>query len=51
MVATEAAVADPEAGVPHPLSRVVADIGWAPEHRSFHSRIAAKKKAEDPAWN
>lgn len=47
--ATEAAVADLEAEIPYPLSRVVTDIEQALRRRSFHDRIAAKL-AEDPAW-
>lgn len=47
--ATEAALADLEAEIPYPLSRVVADIEQALERRSFHDRIA-EKLAEDPAW-
>lgn len=47
--ATEAAVADLEAEVPYPLSRVVADLEAALRRKSFHDRIA-EKLAEDPAW-
>ncbi|MER7988062.1 MarR family winged helix-turn-helix transcriptional regulator [Streptomyces noursei] len=47
--ATEAALAELEAEVPYPLSRVVVDIERALDRRSFHDRIAAKL-AEDPAW-
>ncbi|MFI1197862.1 MarR family winged helix-turn-helix transcriptional regulator [Streptomyces sp. NPDC020883] len=47
--ATEAALAEIEAEVPYPLSRVVADIERALERRSFHDRIA-EKLAADPAW-
>ncbi|WP_430381326.1 MarR family winged helix-turn-helix transcriptional regulator [Streptomyces arenae] len=47
--ATEAALAELEAEIPYPLSRVVADIERALEHRSFHDRIAGKL-AEDPGW-
>jgi DNA-binding MarR family transcriptional regulator len=47
--ATEAALADLEAEIPYPLSRVVADIEQALERKSFHDRIA-EKLAEDPAW-
>ena len=47
--ATEAAVAELEAEVPCPLSRVVADLQAALERRSFHDRIA-EKLAADPAW-
>ncbi|MEV6110441.1 MarR family transcriptional regulator [Streptomyces sp. NPDC051940] len=48
--ATEAALAELEAEIPYPLSRVVEDIERALEHRSFHDRIAAKL-AEDPQWS
>ncbi|MFJ9691556.1 MarR family winged helix-turn-helix transcriptional regulator [Kitasatospora sp. NPDC101183] len=48
--ATEAALAELEAEIPYPLSRVVTDIEAALERRSFHDRIAAKL-AEDPAWD
>ncbi|MCF3961215.1 MarR family winged helix-turn-helix transcriptional regulator [Streptomyces fuscigenes] len=47
--ATEAALAELEAEIPYPLSRVVGDIERALERRSFHDRIA-EKLAEDPAW-
>jgi DNA-binding MarR family transcriptional regulator len=47
--ATEAALADLEADIPYPLSRVVTDIERALERRSFRDRIAAKL-AEDPEW-
>ncbi|WP_331756059.1 winged helix DNA-binding protein [Streptomyces sp. NBC_01643] len=47
--ATEAAVAEIEAEIPYPLSRVVTDIEQALERKSFHERIA-EKLAEDPAW-
>lgn len=47
--ATEAALADLEDEIPYPLSRVVADVQQALEHKSFHDRIA-EKLAEDPAW-
>ena len=47
--ATEAAVAELEAEIPYPLSRVVIDIEAALARRSFHDRIAAKLAA-DPEW-
>ncbi len=47
--ATEAALAEIEAEIPYPLSRVVTDIEAALRRRSFHDRIAAKL-AEDPDW-
>ncbi len=47
--ATEAALADIEAEIPYPLSRVVTDIEEALRNKSFHDRIAGKL-ADDPAW-
>jgi hypothetical protein len=47
--ATEAAIADLEAEIPYPLSRVVTDIEDALRRRSFHDRIA-EKLAKDDAW-
>ncbi|MCX4632379.1 MarR family transcriptional regulator [Streptomyces sp. NBC_01443] len=47
--ATEAAIADLEADIPYPLSRVVTDVEAALERKSFRDRIA-EKLAEDPAW-
>lgn len=47
--ATEAALAELEAEIPYPLSRVVTDIEEALRRKSFHDRIA-EKLAEDPAW-
>jgi DNA-binding MarR family transcriptional regulator len=47
--ATEAAIAEIEAEIPYPLSRVVADIEVALQRKSFHDRIAGKL-AEDVAW-
>jgi DNA-binding MarR family transcriptional regulator len=47
--ATEAAVAEIEAEIPYPLSRVVTDIEAALQRRSFHDRIA-EKLASDAAW-
>jgi DNA-binding MarR family transcriptional regulator len=47
--ATEAAIADIEAEIPYPLSRVVTDIEEALQRKSFHDRIA-EKLAEDGAW-
>src|SRR5215472_10945587 len=46
---TEAAVADIEAEIPYPLSRVVTDIEAALRRKSFHDRIAAKL-ADDRDW-
>jgi DNA-binding MarR family transcriptional regulator len=48
--ATEAAVAEIEAEIPYPLSRVVTDIEQALQRKSFHDRIA-EKLASDPAWS
>lgn len=47
--ATEAAVAEIEAEIPYPLSRVVTDIEDALRRKSFHDRIAEKLKS-DPGW-
>jgi DNA-binding MarR family transcriptional regulator len=47
--ATEAAVADIEAEVPYPMTKVVRDIEEALRRKSFHDRIA-EKLAEDPTW-
>ncbi|MET7395374.1 MarR family transcriptional regulator [Dactylosporangium sp. NPDC005572] len=47
--ATEAALAELEAEVPYPLSRVVTDLETALRRRSFHDRIA-DHLARDPAW-
>jgi DNA-binding MarR family transcriptional regulator len=48
--ATEAAVADIEAEIPYPLSKVVADIEDVLRRKSFHDRIA-EKLAQDDAWH
>jgi DNA-binding MarR family transcriptional regulator len=48
--ATEAAVAEIEAEIPYPLTRVVTDIAAALARRSFHDRIAAHLAA-DPDWS
>ena len=45
----EAAIADLEAEVPYPLTRVVDDLAAALARKSFHDRIA-ERLAEDPAW-
>lgn len=47
--ATEAAIGDIEAEIPHPLSQVVSDIEAALHRKSFHDRIADKLTA-DPDW-
>jgi DNA-binding MarR family transcriptional regulator len=48
--ATEAAVAEIEAEIPYPLSRVVTDIEDALRRKSFYDRIA-EKLASDTAWH
>ena len=48
--ATEAAIAEIEAEIPYPLSRVVTDIEAALQRKSFHDRIAGKL-AHDAAWS
>ncbi len=48
--ATEAAVAEIEAEIPYPLSRVVTDIEQALRRRSFHGRII-DRLATDPEWS
>jgi DNA-binding MarR family transcriptional regulator len=47
--ATEASIAELEAEIPYPLSRVVTDIRAALQRKSFHDRIA-DKLAADAAW-
>ncbi len=47
--ATEAVVAEIDAEIPYPLSRVVTDIERALARKSFHDRIA-ERLARDPAW-
>jgi DNA-binding MarR family transcriptional regulator len=47
--ATEAAIAEIEAEIPYPLSRVVTDIQEALQRKSFHDRIA-EKLAGDSTW-
>ncbi|HEY3503754.1 MAG TPA: winged helix DNA-binding protein [Actinocatenispora sp.] len=47
--ATEAALAELEAELPYPLSRVVTDIEEALRRKSFHDRIH-DKLAEDESW-
>jgi DNA-binding MarR family transcriptional regulator len=47
--ATEASIAELEAEIPYPLTRVTDDIAAALGRRSFHDRIAGKL-AQDPAW-
>jgi len=49
VAATEASIAELEAEVPYPLSRVVEDIEKALQHKSFHDRITEKLAADD-AW-
>jgi DNA-binding MarR family transcriptional regulator len=48
--ATEAAIAQIEAEIPYPLSRVVTDIEQALQRKSFHDRIA-EKLAKDAEWS
>ena len=48
--ATEAAIAEVEAEIPYPLSRVVTDIELALRRKSFHDRIA-EQLAGDAAWS
>jgi DNA-binding MarR family transcriptional regulator len=48
--ATEASIAEIEAEVPYPQTKVAADIRAALARKSFHDRIA-EKLAADPAWN
>lgn len=47
--ATEASIAELEAEIPYPLTRVAADIAAALGRESFHDRIT-QKLAQDPAW-
>jgi DNA-binding MarR family transcriptional regulator len=47
--ATEASIAELEAEIPYPLTRVADDIAAALGRQSFHDRIAGKL-AQDPAW-
>ena len=47
--ATEAAVAELEAEIPYPLSRVVTDVEAALRRKSFRDRIA-ERLAADPDW-
>jgi DNA-binding MarR family transcriptional regulator len=47
--ATEAAIADLEAEIPYPLTKVVTDIEAALRRKSFYDRISEKLSA-DPDW-
>jgi len=47
--ATEAAIADLEAEIPYPLTKVVTDIEAALSRKSFYDRIS-EKLAADPDW-
>jgi DNA-binding MarR family transcriptional regulator len=47
--ATEASIAELEAEIPYPLSRVAEDLLAALDRKSFHDRIAGRLAA-DPAW-
>ena len=48
--ATEAAIAEIEAEIPYPLSRVVTDIEEALRRKSLHDRIAGNL-TKDEAWS
>jgi DNA-binding MarR family transcriptional regulator len=48
--ATEATVAEIDAEIPYPLTRVVQDIREVLARRSFHDRITGRLAA-DPAWS
>ena len=48
--ATEASVAEIEAEIPYPLSRIADDIAAALARKSFHDRIT-EKLAQDPDWS
>lgn len=48
--ATEASIAEIEAEIPYPLSRVVTDIAAALVRKSFHDRIA-QRLGNDPSWD
>lgn len=48
--ATDASIAELEAEIPYPLTRVADDIAAALARQSFHDRIA-EKLAQDPAWS
>lgn len=47
--ATDASIAELEAELPYPLTRVADDIAAALARQSFHDRITGKL-AQDPAW-
>ena len=47
--ATEAAIADLEAEIPYPLTKVVTDMEAALRRKSFYDRIS-EKLAADPDW-
>ena len=47
--ATEASVAEIEAEIPYPMTRVAEDITAVLARKSLHDRIA-QKLAEDPSW-
>lgn len=47
--ATEATIAEIEAEIPYPLSRVVTDIEEALKHKSFHDRLV-EKLGQDTQW-
>jgi DNA-binding MarR family transcriptional regulator len=48
--ATEASIAEIEAEIPYPLSRVAEDLRQALGRKSFHDRIM-EKLAKDPSWD
>jgi DNA-binding MarR family transcriptional regulator len=47
--ATEASIAEIEAEIPYPLSRVAEDLRQALRRKSFHDRIM-EKLGKDPSW-
>jgi hypothetical protein len=47
--ATESAIAEIEAEIPYPLTRVVRDIEAALARKSLHTRIT-ERLATDPEW-
>jgi DNA-binding MarR family transcriptional regulator len=48
--ATEASIAEIEAEIPYPLSRVADDLREALRRKSFHDRIV-EKLGKDPSWD
>jgi DNA-binding MarR family transcriptional regulator len=47
--ATEASIAEIEAEIPYPLSRMAEDLRQALRRKSFHDRIT-EKLGKDPSW-